>query len=70
MTTLILIVVDFLMGVRVSEDEEKGLDSSLHGETVMSANAVAKYEPVSDTNGGNVELIAVTRKEENKNNYW
>lgn len=47
MTTLILIGIDKTMGLRVSETEEElGLDSSLHGESVLPTGAVNRFDSV------------------------
>jgi ammonium transporter, Amt family len=46
MTTIILFTVDALMGLRVTDDDEElGLDASLHGETVTPNGIVNKYDP-------------------------
>ena len=43
-TSLILVVLDYTIGLRVSADEEEaGLDSSLHGESIIPLEGV-KYE--------------------------
>lgn len=49
MTSILLFAIDKTIGLRVSEDqEEAGLDSSLHGETVVTVTGVVnKYEDVA-----------------------
>jgi len=69
MTTIILIVVDKTMGLRVSESEEElGLDSSLHGESVIPTGVVNRFDsgPKDVEMATNKDVIIGKVKEDGK----
>jgi len=72
MTSLILLAIDHTIGLRVSaDDEEKGLDSSIHGETIELTIIPPPTTTESNKENDKVRALLETDKNSpnNNNNY-